>query len=188
MNVDLQLLTTRQRMTEGQPFRHDNPGLRAERDAGERKCRAFNDAEPTERPARLADLLASVGARTDVRPPLTVEFGIRTRLGARCVVGPGLVVQDHAEVIIGDDVQIGAGVQLLTLTLPVQAAPRRDKWAAASPVTIGDNVSLGAGVIVNPGVRIGSDTVVGAGSVVIDDLPDGVLAVGNPAKVIGKVG
>lgn len=186
--ADIEILTMRQRMVEGQPFRHDDRGLRAEQEAAEERCRAFNDAAPADRQGRLAELVAHVGEETVVRAPISVDFGARLRLGARCVIAPGLVVQDHAEVTIGDDVQIGPDVKILTLTLPVQAAPRRDKWAAASPVTIGDNVSLGAGVIVSPGVRIGSDTVVGAGSVVIDDLPAGVLAVGNPAKVIGKVG
>lgn len=185
--IDIQIHTTRQRMEEGQPFRHDHPGLRAEQLEAERRCRALNAADPHDRPELLTDLIAAVGTDTVVRAPFQVDFGHRFHLGARCVVGPGLVVQDHAEVRIGDDVQIAAGVQLLTLVLPVQAAPRRDKWAAASPITIGDNVSLGAGVVVNPGVTIGDDTVVGAGSVVIDDLPEGVLAVGNPAKVIGKV-
>ncbi|WP_235737847.1 DapH/DapD/GlmU-related protein [Nocardioides alcanivorans] len=186
--VDIKITTMRQRMVDGEPFRHDDRGLRAAQEVAEERCRAFNDAASTERPLKLANLVAELGEETLVRAPLHVEFGVRVKIGARCVIGPGLVVQDHGDVTIGDDVQIGAGVQLLTLTLPVQAAPRRDKWAAASPVTVGDNVSLGAGVIVNPGVTIGNDTVVGAGSVVIDDLPAGVLAVGNPAKVIGKVG
>jgi maltose O-acetyltransferase len=90
-------------------------------------------------------------------------------------------------VTIGDDVQIGPGVQLLTATHPVEPGPRRDKWEAAQPIVIGDNVWLGGGVIVCPGVTIGADTVVGAGSVVVQDLPSGVVAVGSPAKVIRTI-
>ncbi len=85
---------------------------------------------------------------------------------------------------IGDDVQIGPNVQLLTLTHPVEPGPRRDKWEAAEPITIGDNVWLGGGAIVLPGVSVGDHTVVGAGAVVSRDLPAGVVAVGNPARVI----
>ena len=96
----------------------------------------------------------------------------------------GLVCLDVARVTIGDDVQIGPGVQLLTPTHPLEPGPRRDKWESASPITIENNVWLGRGVIVCPGVTIGRDTVVGAGSVVTRDLPPGVLAVGNPARVV----
>jgi maltose O-acetyltransferase len=94
---------------------------------------------------------------------------------------------DVAAITIGDDVQIGPNVQLLTATHPLEPQPRRDKWEAAEPITIGDNVWLGGGVIVCPGVSIGADTVVGAGSVVTRDLPAGVVAVGAPARVLREL-
>jgi maltose O-acetyltransferase len=78
-------------------------------------------------------------------------------------------------------------VQLLTPTHPVAAGLRRDKWEAAKPIAIGNNVWLGGGVIVCPGVTIGANTVVGAGSVVIRDLPPNVVAAGNPARVVRAV-
>ena len=95
---------------------------------------------------------------------------------------------DVAAVTIGDDVQIGPNVQLLTPTHPVEPEPRRQKWEAARPITIGDNVWLGGGVIVLPGVTIGDGTVVGAGSVVSRDLPANVVAVGNPARIVKELG
>ena len=94
---------------------------------------------------------------------------------------------DVARVTIGDDVQIGPNVQLLTPTHPVEPGPRREKWEAARPIVIGDNVWLGGGVIVCPGVTIGPNTVVGAGAVVTRDLPADVVAVGNPARVIRQL-
>jgi len=90
-------------------------------------------------------------------------------------------------VTIGDDVQIGPNVQILTPTHPLDAEQRRSRLEAAEPITIGDNVWLGGGVIVCPGVTIGRDTVVGAGAVVTKDLPPRVLAVGNPARVIRQL-
>ena len=75
-------------------------------------------------------------------------------------------------------------MQLLTPSHPLDAELRRAKWEAAAPITIGDNAWLGGGVIVLPGVTIGRDTVVGAGAVVTRDLPAGVLAVGNPARIV----
>jgi maltose O-acetyltransferase len=97
------------------------------------------------------------------------------------------VALDVAKITIGEDVQIGPGVQLLTPTHPLEAEPRRKKYEAAKPITIGNNVWLGGGVIVCPGVTIGDNTVVGAGAVVTKDLPANVLAVGNPARVVRQL-
>ena len=107
--------------------------------------------------------------------------------GARCFANWGLVAADVATITVGDDVQIGPNVQLLTPTHPVEPGPRRDKWEAGEPIVLGDNVWLGGGVIVLPGVTIGANTVVGAGSVVTRDLPADVVAVGNPARVVRQL-
>jgi maltose O-acetyltransferase len=132
----------------------------------------------------LQELLGSIGEGTELRPPIHVEYGSNITIGARCFANFGLVAADVAAITIGDDVQIGPHVQLLTPTHPVEAGLRRDKWEAAQPITIGDNVWLGGGVIVLPGVTIGDNTVVGAGAVVTRDLPANVIAVGNPARVV----
>jgi maltose O-acetyltransferase len=113
-----------------------------------------------------------------------VDDGAHLRLGARCFANFGLVALDVAAITIGDDVQIGPNVQLLTPTHPLEPGPRRAKWEAAQPITIGDNVWLGGGAIVLPGVTIGTNTVVGAGAVVTRDLPADAVAVGNPARVV----
>jgi maltose O-acetyltransferase len=132
----------------------------------------------------LEELLGAVGEGTAIRPPLYVDYGSHIRIGARCFANIGLVALDVAPITIGDDVQIGPNVQLLTPTHPVEPGPRRDKWEAAEPITIGDNVWLGGGAIVLPGVTIGDNTVVGAGSVVTRNLPANAVAVGNPARVV----
>jgi maltose O-acetyltransferase len=134
--------------------------------------------------ATLAELLGSLGQDTTIRPPLSVDYGAHLHVGARTFVNFGLVALDVAPIHIGDAVQIGPNVQLLTPVHPLDADARRDGWEAAEPITIGDNVWLGGGVIVCPGVTIGENTVVGAGAVVTKDLPANVLAVGNPARVI----
>jgi maltose O-acetyltransferase len=119
-----------------------------------------------------------------LRPPLYVDHGTNLRVGARCFANFGLVALDVADITIGDDVQIGPNVQLLTPTHPVEPGLRRAKWEAAEPITIGDNVWLGGGAIVLPGVTIGENTIVGAGAVVTRDLPADVVAVGDPARVV----
>ena len=151
---------------------------------------AYNATTARERERRrelLEELLGEVGEDVTIRPPFQVDYGTQIRVGARTFANFGLVALDVAEIVIGEDVQIGPNVQLLTPIHPLEAGPRRDKWEAAKPITIGDNVWLGGGVVVCPGVTIGADTVVGAGAVVTKDLPAGVLALGNPARVVREL-
>lgn len=136
----------------------------------------------------LAELVGSLGEGAFVKPPLFVDYGDHLHIGARTFVNYNLVALDVAPITIGEDCQLGPNVQLLTPTHPVDPEPRRNKLEAARPITIGDNVWLGGGVIVCPGVTIGDDSVVGAGSVVTRDLPAGVVAVGNPARVLRRIG
>lgn len=140
-----------------------------------------------ERRRLLRDLLGSIGEGTEIRPPLYVDYGSHISIGARCFANFGLVALDVAPITIGDDVQIASNVQLLTPTHPVEPGPRRAKWEAAKPITIGDNVWLGGGAIVLAGVSIGENTVVGAGAVVPRDLPPNVVAVGNPARIVRQL-
>ncbi len=180
----------RERMLAGDLYIADDPEL--ERDAV--RCAVLtgriNRLDPADMAGRRAlfeELLGGVGEGTIIRPPVAFDYGSQTTIGARCFVNVGLVCLDVARVTIGDDVQIGPNVQLLTPTHPVEPGPRRDKWEAAKPITIGDNVWLGGGVIVGPGVTIGENTVVGAGAVVIRDLPANVVAVGNPARIVRSI-
>ncbi|MFC8047877.1 sugar O-acetyltransferase [Nocardia sp. NPDC057353] len=136
----------------------------------------------------LTDLLGSLGPDIEIRPPLRVDYGSNLHIGARSFANFGLVALDVAAITIGADCQIGTNVQLLTPTHPLDPQLRRDKWEAAAPIHIGDNVWLGSGAIVLAGVTIGADTVVGAGAVVTRDLPSGVVAVGNPARVVRTLG
>lgn len=140
------------------------------------------------RDAILRELLGSIGAGSVIRPPFRCDYGYQTHLGARVFANWGLIALDVGRITIGDDVQIGPNVQLLTATHPLEAEPRRAKWEGSRPIVIGDNVWLGGGVIVCPGVSIGANTVVGAGAVVVRDLPANVLAVGNPARVVRELG
>jgi maltose O-acetyltransferase len=158
--------------------------------AAQARAQRFAELAPTDPAAAveaLRDLLGSFGDGGWIRPPLYVDFGAHTHIGARTFVNFGLVLLDVATVRIGDDCLIGPNVQLLTPVHPVEPEPRRAKLEGAKPITIGDNVWLGGGVIVCPGVTIGDNTVVGAGAVVTKDLPANVVAVGNPARVIKTI-
>ena len=181
----------RERMLAGDLYIADDPELARESLRAAELTKAFNDSSPSDPEARrriLAELLGSLGEGTEIRPPFYCDYGRHTHVGARTFVNFGLVALDVAPIRIGDDVQIGPYVQLLTPTHPLEPEPRRAKWEAAEPISIGDNAWLGGGVIVCPGVTIGENTVVGAGAVVTRALPPGVLAVGNPARVVRTLG
>jgi maltose O-acetyltransferase len=177
----------KRRMLAGDWFVADDPELAADTERRIALCAAYNAPavlSAAERAEILGRLLGSVGEGVRVRAPFHCDVGYHIALGARTFVNFGAVFLDLAPITVGEDVQIGPYVQLLTSTHELDPDRRRAGWERAVPVTIADNVWLGAGVIVCPGVTIGRDTVVGAGSVVTRDLPPGVLAVGNPARVV----
>jgi maltose O-acetyltransferase len=178
--------TQRERMLAGDLYIADDPELVRESLRAQTRLKAFNHSSPDPEGRRrvLLDLLGSLGEGTEIRPPLYCDYGRNLHVGARTFVNFGLVALDVAQIKIGDDVQIGPRVQLLTPTHPLEPELRREKWEAAEPIAIGDNAWLGGGVVVCPGVTIGADTVVGAGAVVTRDLPPRVLAVGAPARVV----
>jgi maltose O-acetyltransferase len=180
----------RERMLAGDLYLAGDPEWEAENQRALRLMEEYN-ASPSDGPAErgriLDQLLGAFGPGSVIRPPLYCDLGYHLRIGARTFVNFGLVALDVASITIGDDVQIGPGVQLVTPIHPVEAEPRRAKWEAAQPITIGDNVWLGGGVIVLPGVSVGPNTVVGAGTVVTRDLPGGVVAVGNPARIVRRL-
>jgi maltose O-acetyltransferase len=181
----------RERMLAGDHYIADDPELAELSRIALERTATYNATTVHQGPLRrqlLEQLLGAVGADTEIRPPLYVDYGCHIRVGARCFANYGLVALDVAAITIGDDVQIGPNVQLLTPTHPIEPEPRRQKWEAAKPIVIGDNAWLGGGAIVLAGVTIGDNTVVGAGAVVTRDLPANVVAAGNPARVIRRLG
>jgi maltose O-acetyltransferase len=178
-------------MLAGDLYIADDPVLAAETLRAQTLTKQFNDCVPDDADGRrriLVELLSSFGDGTEIRPPFHCDYGYHVSIGARGFVNFGFVALDVAPITIGDDVQFGPYVQLLTPTHPLDPELRRAKWEAAEPIAIGDNVWLGGGVVVCPGVTIGADTVVGAGAVVTRDLPAGVVAMGVPARVVRSLG
>jgi maltose O-acetyltransferase len=191
MTADVDDRSMRDRMLAGDLYLADDPELREALLRAMDLMDAFNATSarnPEEQRRLLTELLGAIGEDAYIRPPLRVDYGSHLRIGARTFANFGLIALDVAPITIGEDVQIGTNVQLITPTHPVDPQLRRAKWEAAKPITIGDNVWLGSGAIVLPGVTIGENTVVGAGAVVPRDLPANVVAVGNPARVIRTIG
>jgi maltose O-acetyltransferase len=182
--------TMRERMLAGELYLADDPVLAEEQARAATLLDRFNQTgvdDAAERRGLLLGLLGQLGEGSEIKPPMRCDYGYRIRVGARTFVNYGLVALDVASIEIGDDVQIGPNVQLLTPTHPLEPDARRAKWEAAEPIAIEGNVWLGGGVIVLPGVTIGENTVVGAGSIVTRDLPPNVVAAGNPARVVRSI-
>jgi len=176
----------KQRMLRGELYRFDDAELEADYARAQALLERYNATRHVDQDLRgtlLRDLLGEVGAGVVVRPPFRCDYGSYVAIGARTFVNYDCVMLDVAPIRIAAACQIATCVQLLTATHPVDPQARRLGWETAEPITLGDNVWLGSGAIVCPGVTIGDNTVVGAGSLVTRDLPAGVVAFGNPARV-----
>ncbi len=135
------------------------------------------------RRALLAERLAAVGSNVDVRPPFHCDYGFNIALGDGVFLNFNCVILDVVAVTIGAKTQIGPGVQILTADHPRDAGERASGLEFGRPITIGRNVWIGGGAIILPGVTIGDDAVIGAGSIVTRPVPAVATAMGNPARV-----
>jgi maltose O-acetyltransferase len=179
--------SNRERMLAGDLYIADDPDLEAASKRAIALAHRYGEVYATDQEAArpiLEELLGSIAPDAHIRPPLYVDYGSYITVGSGTFANYGLTALDVAPITIGNDVQIGPNVQLLTPTHPLDAEQRRAKLEAAEPIVIEDNVWLGGGAIVLPGVTIGTNSVIGAGAVVTKDVPPNVVAVGNPAKVI----
>lgn len=182
--------TPKERMLAGELYNADDPELLADYLRGQQLVERFNATPADQQEARTAllrELLGSLGDKAVIRPRLQVDYGIHITIGPRTFINFDCVFLDCNRITIGAEVQIAPGVHIYTATHPLDPAIRRSNLESAHPVTIEDGVWLGGGAIVCPGVTIGANTVVGAGSVVTRSLPPGVLAMGNPCRIIRKL-
>jgi maltose O-acetyltransferase len=145
---------------------------------------ASRDDEPEKRAGILRELLPNAGSGLDLEPPFFCDYGTNITFGHTVFMNFNCVILDVAPVTIGSRVMFGPAVQLYAATHPLNARERSAGRELGKPITIGDDVWLGGGSIVCPGVRIGARAVIGSGSVVTKDVPEGVIAVGNPCRVV----
>jgi maltose O-acetyltransferase len=177
------------KMLEGDWYRAVGPELAADEARADRLLRAFNASgveETARRDAILTELFGAVGEGVVVRPPFYCDYGYNIRIGCGSFVNFGAVFLDVAPIVIGEDCQIGPSVQIYAADHPRDPGLRRERCERAVPVSIGNNVWLGGGAILLPGIRIGDNAIVGAGSVVTRDVPPGVTVAGNPARILRR--
>lgn len=184
-------MTEKEKMLSGAVYSAIDPQLLDELGKVKDVIHRYNSLLPSQTQEHLdilKDLLGAVGDdEIIINQPFYCDYGKQIRVGKRFFANVNFTVLDEAPVTIGDDCFIGPGVSIYTAchsTDPVERNSRRE-WA--EPVTIGDNVWIGGSVTILPGVTIGNNVTIGAGSVVTKDIPDGCIAVGNPARVIKTI-
>lgn len=151
----------------------------------------FNRTRPSESGKRhelMQKLFAGVGKNCYIEPPLHANWGIHTHLGKNVYANFNLTLVDDTHIFIGDYVMIGPNVTIATAGHPIDPTLRKKVTQFNIPVNIGNNVWIGANSVILPGVTIGENTVIGAGSVVTKNIPENVVAVGNPCRVLREIG
>ena len=179
----------RQKMLAGEMYDPLDPELVAAREHARDLCQALNatrEAHQDERRRILHELFGRGGDTVWMQPPFFCDYGSNIELGERVFFNFNCIVLDVCHVRIGDFSLFGPAVQIYTPMHPLDAEQRRQK-EFGKPVAIGSDVWVGGGAIILPGVRIGSRAVIGAGSVVTRDVPEGVFAAGNPCRVIRDI-
>ncbi len=179
----------RQKMLAGELYDSLDPELVTARNRARGLCQALNgsrEEDVEERRRILKDLFAIGGDTVWMQPPFYCDYGSNIELGERVFFNFNCVVLDVCTVRIGSFSQFGPAVQIYTPLHPFDAELRR-KQEYGKPVEIGADVWVGGGAIILPGVRIGARAVIGAGSVVTRDVPEGTFAAGNPCRVIRSV-
>mgnify|MGYP003906413319 CR=1 FL=1 len=154
------------------------------------KCFAYNQLNPNDRETQekmLRSMLGKMGKEVIFTPPFWCDYGYNISVGDYFYSNHNLIITDGAEVTFGDNVFIAPNCCFTTAEHPIDPEQRKSGLEIAKPITIGNNVWIGAGSTILAGVNIGDNTVIGAGSVVTKSIPDNVVAVGIPCKVVRKI-
>lgn len=183
-------MTEKEKQQKGLLYYGSDQELSDARDAAKQLCFEFNFSSPKDGEKRqqiIKKLFGSAGAETWIEPMFQCDYGYHIHVGDRFYVNHNCVMLDCAPIHFGDNVLIGPNCGFYTAGHPLDVE-RRNQWLEyAKPITVGDNVWIGGNTVVLPGVTIGNDVVIGAGSVVTKDIPSGVVAVGNPCKVLRNI-
>lgn len=164
--------------------------LKAERRYAKEWCYEYNHLHPSEE-AKQKEIIKKLFGKTkksfEILAPFFCDYGYNIEIGENFFSNYNLVILDCAKVTFGDNVFVAPNCGFYTAGHPVDFERRNKGLEYAYPITVGDNVWIGGGVQVMPGVTIGSNVVIGGGSVVVRDIPDNSVAVGNPCKVIRPI-
>lgn len=180
----------KERMLSGELYRPDKDGLPEDRMRAQTLCWEYSRLNPADwqrRQELLEMLFGYLGENAWVEQPFHCDYGYNIHVGKNFYANYNCTILDCAKVTIGDNVLFAPNVSLFTAGHPIDPDNRNTLYEFALPITIGDNVWIGGNAVVNPGITIGANTVVASGSVVTHDLPSGVVAAGNPCRVLREI-
>ncbi len=183
----MEQFSEKEKMLAGELYNALDPQLIRERINARRLIRQYNLSTETEMKKRnfiLKELLGKYSSGVFIEPNFQCDYGYNIFLGKEVFINFGCVFLDVNPITIGDYTMLGPYVQIYTATHPLDAEKRSEGPESGKPVTIGNKCWIGGGTIINPGVKIGDNTTIGAGSVVTKDIPPSVFAAGNPCMVI----
>lgn len=184
-------MTEREKMEQGMLYDANyDEELLAERARCKDLCFAYNQLKPSligEQEQIIRQLFGKTGKQFYVTAPFWCDYGSNIEIGENFYTNHNCVILDGAKVVFGGNVFIAPNCVFSTAGHPLDVEQRNQGLEYAYPITVGDNVWIGASVTVLPGVKIGSNSVIGAGSVVNRDIPEGVVAVGNPCRVLRNI-
>lgn len=183
-------LNHRARMAAGLPYKSWMDGLAEDRLRAKQKIQAFNNLPPEDMKgiiAALKDLLVKTGENVFIEAPFHCDYGTNIEVGEHFFANYNFTVLDVGKVRIGDYAQIAPNVAIYTAGHPIHPDARNSGYEFGLDVTIGNSVWIGGNTVILPGVTIGNNVVIGAGSVVGKDLPDNVVAVGNPCRIVREI-
>lgn len=183
-------MTEREKMLSGALYNAGDRELVQARMRAHKLCRQYNELPPDAEEARdrvRMELLGGFKQYAYMEPPVQFDYGCNLFVGENFYANYNLVVLDCARVTIGDNVMLGPNVSIFTATHPLDARERASGRELARSITIGNDVWIGGNTVINPGVTIGDGSVIGSGSVVTRDVPTGVIAAGNPCRVLHTI-
>ncbi|MBO0486494.1 sugar O-acetyltransferase [Vagococcus fluvialis] len=182
--------TEKEKMLAEDLYRASSPELREDARKSRQLTRLFNETTEEQQEYRktlLKEMFKATGENIYIEPPFRCDYGTNTTIGNNFYANFDCVFLDVAPIVIGENVMFGPKVNLLTPGHPIDAVIRNSGLEFGKKITIGDNVWIGGNAVVNPGVTIGNNTIIGSGSVVTKDIPDNVIAAGNPCKIIREI-
>lgn len=185
-------MTEKERMEQGIIYNPNVSELTDEQSIYMEKLWEFNQLCPSEQDKKqkyMKEVFAECGEDCFIELPFRANWGGKNlHFGNRVYANFNLTVVDDGEILVGDKVMFGPNVTIATANHPIEPSLREDCMQYNKPVHIGENVWVGAGTVIVPGVTIGKNSVIGAGSVVVKDIPENVVAVGNPCRVLREIG
>ncbi len=183
-------MTEKERMLAGELYSAFDEDLRNDYIRAKKLLLEYNVTAEDDRPARnkiIKELFGGTGDRFSIKPPFSCDYGYNIFIGNKFFCNNNCIILDVCKVTIGNNVLIGPRVSLYTAGHPVDPEIRSCGFSIGKPITIGDNVWIGGDTVINPGVTVGNNTVIGSGSVVTKDIPENVIAAGNPCRVIRPI-